>query len=431
MRLSVKMILFCLLVGIVPLAGMAGYSLHNASVSLKEQSFSKLVSLQEAKSNELDGLTELWNRDITMYSEAKYVYSALVRLRDIIFYAAKPGERMNLEDEDYAHALKRVVPDFAPWVKVRGYADALILDDTGRIVFSVAMGRELGEDIVNGPLAGSRLAEAWKRALKGETVFVDFAPYSPLDGLPCAFIAAPVRRHGEGIEGVAVLRIPIEAVNKVMRVRAGMGKTGETFLVGPDGLMRSDLHSDPEAHSVVASFADPGQGIMDSEPARRALAGERGRMNSVDYRGNKVLAAYSPINVGGVVWGLVTKIEASEALNRIRGLENAALAVGSVSAAGIVLVTLIFLRIVLLKPLRELRVYAGRVAEGDLAARPEGRFKGELGEVSEAIERMVRNLGEKMHEAGEASRLAETRAAEAEAAVVRAEGERRGYSPGT
>jgi methyl-accepting chemotaxis protein len=425
MRLSVKMILFCLLVGIVPLAGMAGYSLHNASVSLKEQSYSKLVALQEAKSNELDGLTELWNRDITMYSEAKYVYSALVRLRDIIFYAAKPGERMNLADEDYAHALKRVVPDFAPWVKVRGYADALLLDDTGRIVFSVAMGRELGEDIVNGPMAGSRLAGAWKRALKGETVFVDFAPYSPLDGLPCAFIAAPVRRYGEGIEGVAVLRIPIESVDRVMRARAGMGKTGETFLVGSDGLMRSDLHSDPEAHSVIASFADPGSGTMDSEPARRALGGESGRMDSVDYRGCEVLAAYSPINVGGVVWGLVAKIDASEALNPVRGLENAAMAVGSVSAAGIILITLIFLRMVLLKPLRELRVYAGHVADGDLDARPEGRFKGELGEVTEAIERMVHNLGEKMREAGEASRLAETRAAEAEAAVVRAEGERR------
>ena len=53
-----------------------------------------------------------------MFSEAKYVYSALVRLRDIIFYAAQPGQRMDLQDEDYAHALKRVAPDFAPWVKV-------------------------------------------------------------------------------------------------------------------------------------------------------------------------------------------------------------------------------------------------------------------------------------------------------------------------
>ncbi|EGB15316.1 methyl-accepting chemotaxis sensory transducer [Pseudodesulfovibrio mercurii] len=425
MRLSVKMILFCLLAGIVPLAGMAGYSLHTASVSLKEQSFSKLVSLQEAKSHELDGLTELWNRDITMYSEAKYVYSALVRLRDIIFYAAQPGQPMDLKNEDYAHALKRVAPDFTPWIKVRGYADALILDDTGRVVFSLAGGRELGEDIAKGPLAKSRLLPAWKQALKGETAFVDFAPYEPLDGQPCAFIAAPIRRYGEGIEGVAVLRIPIEAVNRVMRTRAGLGETGEAYLVGRDGRMRSDLYSDPEGHSVVASFADSRSGGMRSEPARRALAGESGRMDSVDYRGREVLAAYSPVKVGDTDWGLVAKIDASEALAPVRNLKNAALVVSGASVAGIVLITLLFLRVVLLKPLKELRVYAGRVAEGDLAARPRGRFKAELGEVTEAIERMVRNLGEKMGEAEEASRLASSRAAEAEAAAVRAEGERR------
>jgi methyl-accepting chemotaxis protein len=425
MRLSVKMILFCLLVGIVPLAGMAGYSLHNASVSLKEQSFSKLVSLKEAKSHELDGLTELWNRDITMYSEAKYVYSGLVRLRDIIFYAAQPGKPMDLTNEDYVHALKRVAPDFAPWVKVRGYADALVLDDTGRIVFSMAHGKELGEDVAKGPLAKSQLLDAWKRALKGETVFIDFAPYGPLNGLPCAFIAAPIRRYGEGIEGVAMLRIPIEAVNKVMRTRAGMGETGEAYLVGPDGLMRSDLHSDPGGHSVVASFADPQAGAMGSEPARLALDGESGRMDSVDYRGRDVLAAYSPVRVGDTSWGLVAKIDSSEAMDPVRKLKEAAMVVSGGSVAGIVLITLFFLRLVLLKPLKELRVYAGRVADGDLAARPQGRFKGELGEVTEAIEQMVHNLGEKMEEAGEASRLAQTRAAEAEAAVVRADGERR------
>jgi methyl-accepting chemotaxis protein len=419
------MILFCLLVGIVPLAGMAGYSLHNASVSLKEQSFNKLVSLQEAKSHELDTLTELWDRDITMFSEAKYVYSALVRLRDIIFYAAQPGQRMDLQDEDYAHALKRVAPDFAPWVKVRGYADALILDDTGRIVFSVARGRELGEDIAKGPLAKSQLLAAWKQALMGKTVFVDFAPYAPLDGQPCAFIAAPIRRYGQGIEGVAMLRIPVEAVNKVMRTRAGMGRTGEAYLVGPDGLMRSDLHSDPDGHSVAASFKDPGNGGMRSEPAGRALDGQSGRMDSVDYRGREVLAAYSPVTVGDTAWGLVAKIDASEALDPVRKLENAAMVVGGGSVAGIVLITLFFLRLVLLKPLKGLRGYAGRVAEGDLAAKPEGRFTGELREVAEAIERMVRNLREKMEEAEEASRLAQTRAAEAEAAAVRAEGERR------
>ena len=425
MKLSVKMLLFCLLIGVLPLAGMVGYSLHTASVSLKEQAFSKLVSLKEAKSHELDGLTETWDRDITMYSEARYVYSALVRLRDIIFYEAKPGKRMDLTNEDYANALKRVLAEFTPWVKVRGYADALILDDTGRIVFSVAQGKELGEDITNGPLSKSKLVGAWKRALKGETVFIDFHPYAPLDGLPCAFIAAPIRRYGEGIEGVAMLRIPIESVNTVMSARAGMGETGEAYLVGPDELMRSDLFSDPEGHSVVASFANPQSGGMDTVASRSALEGRSGNADSLDYRGHEVLVAYVPVPVGDTSWGLVAKIDSSEALDSVSQLENAAIVVGGASVAGIVLVTLIFLRFALLKPLDGLRVYAGNVADGDLEATPQGVFKGELRQVAEAIEQMVHNLGDKMQEAEAASELAQTRAVEAEAAVVRADNERK------
>ena len=425
MKLSLKILLFCLVMGVLPLAGMAGYSLHTASVSLNAQAISKLVSLQEGKSHELETLVASWKRDITMYSEARYVYSALVRLRDIIFYEAKPGQRMDIANSDYANALDRVESEFAPWLKVRGYADALILDDTGRIVYSVTRGSELGEDIVNGALSRSRLVSAWKRALKGETVFVDFHPYPPLEGQPCAFIAAPIRRHGEGIEGVAMLRIPSDSVNTVMATRAGMGETGEAYLVGADGLMRSDLFSDPVQHSVVASFRDPRRGEMKTFAAQAALKGETGNGRSVDYNGHEVLVAYTPVPMGDTAWGLVAKIDTAEALDPVRQLENAAMVVGGGSVAVIVLVTLVFLRFSLLKPLERLRGYAGRVADGNLEAHPEGVFRGELKQVAEAIEQMVRNLGEKMQEAESASRLAEKRAAEAEAAVVRADNERK------
>ena len=425
MKLSVKMLLFCLVMGILPLAGMAGYSLHTASRSLEGQAFSKLASLKEAKLHDLRGLIETWNKDITMYSEAKYVYSTLVRLRDIIFYEANPGHKMDVANEDYVHALKRVSADFLPWVKVRGYADALIVDDTGRIVFSSDRGSELGEDIMKGPLSRSRLAVAWKRALAGETVVIDFHPYVPMNGLPCAFIAAPIRRYGKEIEGVAMLRIPIESVNKVMSARAGMGETGEAYLVGQDRLMRSDLYSDPERYGVIASFAKPRWGVMASEPARLALAGEKGSMNAVDYRGHSVLAGYAPVPVGDSAWGLVAKIDASEALASVSDLENAAMVVGAASVAGIIIVTLLFLRLALLRPLRWLREYAGRVSEGDVDAVVPGVFKGELKQVQEAIERMVHNLAEKMQEAEAASELARARAADVEIAAEQAERERR------
>jgi len=427
MKLSVKILIFCLLIGILPLAGMAGYSLHTASRSLKGQAFSQLVSLREAKLHDIESLAREWDKDITMFSEARYVYSALVRLRDIIFYEAKPGKRMDVTNEDFAHAMERVAPEFMPWLKVRGYADALILDDTGRVVFSAAKGRELGEDLVKGPLSGSRLTGAWKRALKGEVVVVDYHPYEPLDGLPCAFIAAPIRRYGKEIEGVAVLRIPIKAVNGVMSARAGMGDSGEAYLVGQDGLMRSDLFSDPEAHSVEASFKSSSVGRLDTAPLAKALAGESGSMESLDYRGREVLAAYAPVKVGDTPWGLVAKIDSSEALDPVRRLENAAYVVAASSVAAIVLVTLVFLRFSLLKPLERLRGYAGRVAQGDLNAEP-GKFKAELRQVTVAIEQMVRTLADKMQEAEAASELAEVRAAEAEEAVIRAEHEKKARS---
>ncbi|BCS89000.1 methyl-accepting chemotaxis protein [Pseudodesulfovibrio sediminis] len=425
MKLSIKILIFCLLIGIVPLAGMASYSLHTASRSLEVQAYGKLAMLREAKLHDMEELTETWKKDIRMFSEAKYVYSALVRLRDIVFYEAKPGQRMDVNNEDYAHAMNRVASDFSPWVKVRGYADVLVLDDTGRIVFTAAKGNELGEDIVGGSLKHSLLASIWKRALNGETVIVDFHPYSPLEGVPCAFIAAPIRRYGKEIEGVAMLRIPIESVDAVMSTRAGMGETGEAYLVGADARMRSDLFSDPVHHSVISSFADPGQGDMQSESVRLALSGKSGSMETSDYRGKDVLAAYAPVSVGDTVWALVAKVDASEAMEPVRQLENAAYVAGAASCALIVLVTFIFIRFALLSPLNRLRGYAGRVAEGDLEATPEGAFSGELQQVTGAIEQMVRTLAEKMQEAEAASEMARTQAAEAESALAKAESERK------
>ena len=271
------------------------------------------------------------------------------------------------------------------------------------------------------------MASAWKRALAGETVIVDFHPYEPLGGLPCAFIAAPVRRYGEGIEGVAMLRIPIESLNRVMSARAGMGASGEAYLVGPDGLMRSDLFSDPEGHSVVASFGNTRLGRLSAVYVEKAQAGETGSMEAPDYRGRDVLAAYAPVRVGDASWGLVAKIDAAEALAPVDRLENAAYVVAVCSVGGIILVALVFLRFSLLKPLERLRTYAGLVAGGDLGARP-GDFKAELKQVSTAIESMVRTLADKMQEVETASELAEVRAAEAEEAAKQAEREKQARS---
>ncbi|MBI4968051.1 MAG: hypothetical protein HZC25_08015 [Rhodospirillales bacterium] len=54
----------------------------------------------------------------------------------------------------------------------------------------------------------------------------------------------------------------------------GMGRTGETYLVGPDKLMRSDSFLDKTNHSVKASFANPARGKVDTKASQAALARE-------------------------------------------------------------------------------------------------------------------------------------------------------------
>ncbi|GEM_PF-589005 len=417
MRLSVKMILFCLIIGVLPLAGMVGYSIVSGSESLRSEVFDKLASVTQAKKHNLEDITRSWEQDVSVYAKARGVYSALVRLRDIIFYNAEPGKPMDVKNEEYAHALKRVQRDFSVFVDDMGYHDALLMDDTGRVVFTARRGRELGADLVKGTMAGSPLAKAWKTALGGKTVFVDFHAYSPLGGEPNAFVLAPVRRVTGEIEGVAGLRISLNSVNRLMKARSGMGKSGEVFLVGQDRLMRSDLASDMNHHSVAASFGNPGSGAMKIKPVDLALRGESGTMTTTAFDGKEVLAAYAPVKIGDSQWALVAQMDTDEAFAGVTRLEHAGLVLTAGSCIFIVFITLGFLRIALLKPLKSLRTFAGAVSDGDLEAEAKGRFKAELAEVRDAIVVMVGNLRAKMQEAEQAGDTARQRAEEAEAAL--------------
>jgi hypothetical protein len=83
----------------------------------------------------------------------------------------------------------------------------------------------------------------------------DFQPYQPQLGAPTAWLATPVGTDGK-IEGVMALQLPIAKLNRIMTagkhwVAAGLGQSTETYLVGPDNLMRSDSRlflEDPQAY---------------------------------------------------------------------------------------------------------------------------------------------------------------------------------------
>jgi hypothetical protein len=137
------------------------------------------------------------------------------------------------------------------------YRDAMLLDARGNLVYSVNKGPTIGTNILTGPYRESNLRGAYEKAMAADSVdFVwvtDFQPFQAALGAPIAWLVSPIVSEGK-TAGVLALPLPISKVNRIMTAdkrwkAAGMGETGETYLAGPDNLMRSDSRlflQDPE-----------------------------------------------------------------------------------------------------------------------------------------------------------------------------------------
>ncbi|RKZ88318.1 MAG: hypothetical protein DRR19_12685, partial [Candidatus Parabeggiatoa sp. nov. 1] len=210
---------------------------------------------------------------------------------------------------------------FAQYIAEYGFYDAFLIHSQGRIFHTVKHEAEYNTNIMTGKYASSGLGQLVKEVLKTKTFGLsDFAPYAPSNDEPGAFIASSLILEG-AVEMVVALQISDVKLSEIMQQRAGMGKTGESYLVGSDKLMRSNSFLDPVNHSIKASFANPIKGAVDTEATRAALAGETGTQMVEDYRGTLVLSAYTPIKVGNTTWALLAEIDKAEAFAAITQLQ--------------------------------------------------------------------------------------------------------------
>ena len=221
------------------------------------------------------------------------------------------------DGSEYSRLHAEYHPVIRSYLEKFGYYDIFLVDiESGKIVYSVFKELDYGTSLLDGPYADTNFAEAFRRAAASDDpdalILVDYKQYKPSYEAPAGFIASPVFDGDEKV-GVAVFQMPIDRLNGIMAARAGLGDTGETYLVGPDKLMRSDSYLDPELHTVDASFRYPATGGVDTEAANRALGGESGADVIIDYNGNPVLSAFAPVKVGDYTWAILAEIDVAEA----------------------------------------------------------------------------------------------------------------------
>ncbi len=302
-----------------------------------------------------------------------------------------------------------------------GFWDLMMADAKhADVIYGLADEIDFATSLRTGPYRRSHLAAAVAKCLAAKdtttTCFEDFAPYVPSNGAPIAFMAAPVIEQGVVI-GVLIAQLSIEEIDKVVtgdrRWREeGFGATGEAYLVGPNFKVRSggrlfyenrdayfaDLKESGHPAEEIDAIRRYGTPVLqqriETQGTRAALSGLSGTGQIVGDRGKLTLSSWGPLNIPGVKWGLVAKIETTEAFAPIRKLERDLMIVGGASLLVVMLIAA-WLASALLGPLRELTDGVRRFASGNYDVKVPTRTRDEIGQLCIAFNSMVDEINAK------------------------------------
>jgi class 3 adenylate cyclase len=331
--------------------------------------------------------------------------------------------KQNLVERDgdpstYAAAHARFHPAFARMVRLFGFEDVMLIDaDTLDIVYSYEKTTELGTNLETGPYAGTLLATK-VRSLRGDRDrddfrVVDFERYRPTLSRPMGFAISPIF-DGTKMIGILALQFPIDAFNRILTndfdwESQGLGKTGESYLVGPDRTLRSRsrfMHEDPEKLLAELKVAGVSPGILAAMARQRsgmcllpvqtpaveeALRGRTGFTTGVDYRGAPVYTAYGPIELDSLRWALLAEIDVAEADAPIRRFGRTVFSVASGLALGSTLLALLFSHL-LTRPLAALTDAARRLGAGETDIRVPVTAADEFGQLGRVFNDMAANI---------------------------------------
>ena len=277
------------------------------------------------------------------------------------------------------------------YIQKYGFYDLALIHPNGKVFYTVKHEADYGTNMIAGEHAGSNLGKLVQKVLETkEYSFADFKPYAPSNNEPAAFIAQPVVNNGN-VELVVALHLSLDSINGIMQQRAGMGKTGETYLVGPDKLMRSDSFMDATHRTVKASFADPTKGSVDTVASNQALGGKTGEVIATDYNGRDVLSAYTPITIGDTTWALISEISKSEAFAAIEKIKWLIGLVAAIGIAAIIFVALFVARAIT-KPIN--RVIGGLSMGADQVASASGQMTSASQSLAEGASEQAASLEE-------------------------------------
>jgi signal transduction histidine kinase len=293
------------LCGLIPLFLLALVGLDGARSELKAMAYRQLRSVREIKATVLRKFYFERRADVRVFAANPYI------LRTYEALDGPGGARAAAREDPFLRAL----------VREYRYRDLFLLRPSDGAVLYSLVGRSAEASRSVG------LAEARRSAAGGEIGISDLRLEPGPEGDPAQYLAAAIERDGRPI-GLLAVELAPDAIDSILGERSGQGETGSTYLLGPDGRVRSplrpaSLEPDPEIAGLPAAGC-PGERLV-SRPG-----------------GERVLVSFAPIDLPGLTWTIVAEVGEREIDAQIARALNGRIVV-LIGASTLLLAALAFL----------------------------------------------------------------------------------------
>ncbi|MEP1014021.1 MAG: methyl-accepting chemotaxis protein [Paracoccaceae bacterium] len=328
-------------------ASIAAYTQSRSS--LTEEMFGRLSAASHGPAARLDDLLHSVDADLYALAYDAATIDGLIEFTAAFSEISNPaqslqssyiennphpaGEKNNLVEANSNGRYDAIHGHFHHGMNVRlevmDYYDIFLIDPNGNVVYTVFKELDFATNLNSGEWKDTDLANAFRAAQQmdaSETaVFFDYAPYAPSAGAPAAFIARPVYDLKNRYIGVLAIQMPVDKINESVNVDLGLGEGAITYVVGEDGLLRSDILSTEENEILTASKHNPAIEL--------GLKNETGVTIFESDEHGEMVAAYSPTSFHGATWAIITEEPASELYAPVNAMRNNFIILGLIITA--------------------------------------------------------------------------------------------------
>jgi len=346
--------------------------------SIKEEGFLKLTTIRDLKVQQINEWLDERIGDVHTVAEDYDIKST----ENLLNKSDTEKRSMNTEE-----SIRKCLGQFL--INYKAYNELFVLDPvSGKILISTNKshdGTDMSEELF------------FTEAVRTQKLFINDIYYSKILEIPVMTFSRLIfgADSPEQIVGVLVARINLEeSLYALLHERVGMGSTGETLIVNKEVVALNKLRWYDGA---------PLQLKIDAVPAKNAAHGKSGITETTDYRGTKVLAAYTYIPRTN--WGFVAKQDLEEIYSPISGLIKNIIILFVCIIVVVYIVAYILARN-LTHPIKEMAKVSKKIQGGDLSARNQVAMVDEIGLLANSFNTMAEGLQNEINDRKSAEDIA-------------------------